>query len=49
VYILASTGSPRAKRTVENFVEVLKDTLLATELEPYLKTKKEKLFLRFLL
>lgn len=29
-------------RTVANFVEVLKDTLLAFELEPYLKTKKRK-------
>lgn len=29
-------------RTVANFIEVLKDTLLAFELEPYRKTKKRK-------
>jgi len=29
-------------RTVANFIEILKDTLLAFELEPYRKTKKRK-------
>lgn len=38
--IASDSGVP--PRTVANFVEVLKDTLLAFELEPYKKTKKRK-------
>lgn len=38
--IANDSGVP--SRTVANFVEVLKDTLLAFELEPYKKTKKRK-------
>jgi predicted AAA+ superfamily ATPase len=38
--IASDSGVPQ--RTVANFVEVLKDTLLAFELEPYKKTKKRK-------
>src|SRR5690606_31059091 len=29
-------------RTVANYIEILKDTLLAFEMEPYRKTKKRK-------
>ena len=38
--IASDTGVPA--RTVANFIEILKDTLLAFELEPYRKTKKRK-------
>ncbi|MFN8945475.1 MAG: ATP-binding protein, partial [Pseudobdellovibrionaceae bacterium] len=38
--VASDSGVP--SRTVANFVEVLKDTLLAFELEPYKKTKKRK-------
>ncbi len=38
--VASDAGVP--PRTVANFVEVLKDTLLAFELEPYQKTKKRK-------
>ena len=38
--IANDSGVP--SRTVANFIEILKDTLLAFELEPYQKTKKRK-------
>lgn len=38
--ISSDTGVPA--RTVANFIEILKDTLLAFELEPFRKTKKRK-------
>jgi predicted AAA+ superfamily ATPase len=38
--LASDSGVP--PRTVANFVEVLKDTLVAFELEPYSKTKKRK-------
>lgn len=38
--IARDSGVP--PRTVDNFVEILKDTLLAFELEPFRKTKKRK-------
>ncbi len=38
--IASNSGVPA--RTVDNFVEVLKDTLLAFELEPFKKTKRRK-------